>query len=177
MSPFSEKWLLLEEASHVKRRQTMSNDAKRRHGPTAPHQSTVKHVWSWIGPPKLLEILEVFTMVLPEKGPLENLLKFKTCFETLCLLCLCFLNVLFRSPRPKRCVPYLGTSRCRFWPLQRTPITLINLDFTTVKRTFLIKRHFEYKDALEGALRSPLAVILVFCFFLGGGAPFGVFAG
>ena len=42
------------------------------------------------------------------------------------------------------------------------PITLINLDFTTVKRTFLIKRHFERKDTLEGALGSPLGSMLGF---------------
>ena len=50
---------------------------------------------------------------------------------------------------------------------QADPDTFEYLYFTIVKRRFLIKHHFECKDALEGALRSPLSSIL---FFVCGGS-------
>ena len=88
----------------------------------------------------------------------KNLLKLKTFFLKL-FSCYVyeFWGVLFRSLRPKRYVPYLGASRCRFWPLQRTPITLRNLDFTTVKRIFLIKRRLWREGALIGDLKPSWA--------------------
>ena len=55
--------------------------------------------------PKIIENLEVFKMVLPEKGPLKNLLKLKTfflkCFPAMFLVfgvsyfALCVQNVVF----------------------------------------------------------------------------------
>ena len=48
---------------------------------------------------------------------------------------------------------------------QADPLTLINLVFTIVKLTFLIKHHFEFNLALEGALGHPLGSI---CGFWGG---------
>ena len=80
---------------------------------------------------------------------------------------LCVQNVVF---------PIWGPLGVVFDPSSGPPITLINLNFTTVKRTFLIKHHFECKDALEGALGAPLNSMLG---GFGGalGAPFGVFAG
>ena len=107
----------------------------------------------------------------------EQFLKLKTSFWELfpamfmvlgvSYFALCVQNVVFPILEP------LGVD---FDLSSGPPITFINLIFTTRKRTFLIKHHFECKESLEGALGSPLTSILVsFGEFLG--APFGVFAG
>ena len=99
----------------IKQRQTAPNGGKRRrlyYRPPSKYRKTRVIV---NGTPKILENLEVFKMVLPEKGPLKNLLELKTFFlKRFSCYVYGFWSVLFRSLRPKRCFPYLGTSRCRF---------------------------------------------------------------
>ena len=73
-----------------KRRQTTPNGAKRRrlyYRPPSKYRKTRVIVNRT---PKILENLEVFKMVLPEKGPLKNILKLRTFFLKLFLLCLWF---------------------------------------------------------------------------------------